>query len=54
MARLWKLSVWVVPTPNNYLRRLEIGPDGMICAGEAGFPFSVGKMARFDLEPETF
>ena len=53
-AKTRKVSMWEMPTPNIYPRRMEIGPDGMIWVGEAGFPFSVGKMARFDPRTQTF
>lgn len=49
-----RVSEWTVPTPKMYPRRLRIGPDGMVWVGLAGFPFSVGKMARFDPKTETF
>jgi len=49
-----KVSMWVMPTANSYPRRMEISPDGMVWVGESGFPFSVGKFARFDPKTETF
>jgi virginiamycin B lyase len=53
-AKTLKVTMWSMPTPNIYPRRMEIDHDGMIWIGEAGFPFSVGKMARFDPKTETF
>jgi virginiamycin B lyase len=45
-----KVSQWTPPTPDAYPRRMEIGPDGMIYAGE----FHGGKMLRFDPKTQTF
>jgi virginiamycin B lyase len=53
-GKTMQLSMWVMPTPNIFPRRLEVAPDGMIWVGEAGFPLSVGKMARFDPKTRTF
>lgn len=49
-AKTMKVSTWATPTPNAIPRRMEIGPDGMIYAGE----FLGGKMARFDPKTQTF
>jgi virginiamycin B lyase len=49
-AKTMKASQWAIPTPNAVPRRMEIGPDGMIYAGE----FRGGKMARFDPKTQTF
>jgi virginiamycin B lyase len=53
-GRTLEVSTWPIPTPNNFPRRLEIDRDGMIWVGEAGFPFSVGNMARFNPKTQTF
>jgi virginiamycin B lyase len=45
-----KVSLWTLPTPNAYPRRMEIGADGMIYSGE----FLGGKMARFDPKTQAF
>ena len=45
-----KVSQWTPPTPDAYPRRLEIGPDGMIYAGE----FQGNQMLRFDPKTATF
>jgi virginiamycin B lyase len=45
-----KVSEWSLPTPNAYPRRMEIGPDGAIWAGE----FYGNKLARFDPKTRTF
>ena len=45
-----KVSMWALPTPNAYPRRMEIGSDGMIYSGE----FLGGKIARFDPKTQAF
>lgn len=53
-AKTLKVSEWTVPSPKMFPRRMRIGPDGMVWVGLAGFPFQVGKMARFDPKTQTF
>jgi virginiamycin B lyase len=43
-GKTMKITQWVLPTPLASPRRLEIGPDGMIYAGE----MHGGNIARFD------
>jgi virginiamycin B lyase len=45
-----KVSMWALPAPNSYPRRMEMGPDQAIWAGE----FYGGKLARFDPKTQTF
>jgi virginiamycin B lyase len=45
-----KVTMWTMPTPDSYPRRMEIASDGMIWIGE----FNSGKMARFDPKTQTF
>jgi len=49
-GRTDRVSLWTIPTPDAYPRRMEIGPDGMIYSGE----FRGGKIARFDPKTQTF
>ena len=49
-GKTMKVSMWTLPTPNAYPRRMEIGPDGMVYSGE----FLGGKIARFDPKTQTF
>jgi len=49
-GKTMKVTMWTVPTPNSYPRRMEISADGMIWFGE----FNSGKMCRFDPQTETF
>ena len=51
-AKTLKLSMWGMPTPNMYPRRMAIAADGTIWVGENAFPFGVGKLARFDPKTE--
>jgi virginiamycin B lyase len=53
-AKTLKVSEWAVPSPKMFPRRMRIAPDGMVWVGLAGFPFQVGKMARFDPSTQTF
>ena len=45
-----KVSLWTMPTPKSFPRRMEIAPDGIVWIGE----FTAGKMARFDPKAESF
>jgi virginiamycin B lyase len=49
-AKTMKVMQWSPPTKDSYPRRMEIGPDGMIYAGE----FRGGKIARFDPQAQSF
>jgi virginiamycin B lyase len=49
-AKTMKVSQWTPPTKNAYTRRMEIGPDGMIYAGE----YLGGKMLQFNPKTQTF
>ncbi len=49
-GKTMKVTMWALPTPDSYPRRLEIGPDGKVYSGE----FRGGKMARFDPKTQTF
>lgn len=49
-AKTMKVTQWSPPTKNSYPRRMEIGPDGMVYAGE----FRGGKIARFDPQTQSF
>jgi virginiamycin B lyase len=45
-----KVTQWIVPTAGAHPRRMEVGPDGMIYAGEYGG----GKIAQFNPKTEKF
>jgi virginiamycin B lyase len=45
-----KISLWTMPTPKSFPRRMEIASDGIVWIGE----FNAGKMARFDPKTQTF
>jgi virginiamycin B lyase len=49
-GRTLNVTQWILPTPNSFPRRMEIGSGGMIWVGE----FNTGKIARFDPATETF
>ena len=49
-GKTMKVSLWTLPTPDSYPRRMEIGADGMIYSGE----YVGGKMSRFDPKAQTF
>jgi virginiamycin B lyase len=49
-GKTMKVTQWVLPTPEASPRRLEIGDDGMIYAGE----IHAGNLARFDPSTQTF
>ncbi len=45
-----KISLWTMPTPKSFPRRMEIASDGIVWIGE----FTAGKMARFDPKTQMF
>ena len=45
-----KVSLWTVPTPDSYPRRMQIDGDGIVWFGE----FNAGKMGRFDPNKQKF
>ena len=45
-----KVTRWAIAHREQFPRRMEIAPDGMIWIGE----FNAGKMARFDPKTQTF
>lgn len=45
-----KVSLWTVPTPKSFARRMEIASDGIVWFAE----FNSGKMGRFDPKTESF
>ncbi len=49
-AKTMKVTQWSPPTANAFPRRMEIGPDGMIYAGE----FLGGKILQFNPKTQTF
>jgi len=49
----WKtlqVSLWTVPTPKSFPRRMQIDADGIVWFGE----FNAGKIGRFDPKTQTF
>jgi virginiamycin B lyase len=48
--RTLKVSLWTVPTPASYPRRMQVDADGIVWFGE----FNAGKMGRFDPKTQTF
>ncbi len=45
-----KVSLWTVPTPDSFPRRMQIDTDGIVWFGE----FNAGKMGRFDPKTQKF
>jgi virginiamycin B lyase len=45
-----KVSLWTVPTPDSYPRRMQVDADGIVWFGE----FNAGKMGRFDPKTQKF
>ena len=45
-----KVSLWTVPTPDSFPRRMQVDADGIVWFGE----FNAGKMGRFDTKTQKF